>query len=237
MPAGRVEADGQEDRRFYGRRRGRPLRPRMQQLLDERLDALRVTVDPDRPTRVDPFDLFDRRPSAVWLEIGFGGGEHLAWQAAANPQVGIIGCEPFLNGVASLLRHLEDGGLTNVRILADDARPLLDSLPDGVLDRIFVLHPDPWPKRRHHDRRLIQHATIDRFHALLRPGGELRLATDDADYRRWMLARVTAHAGLAWTGRRIADWRTRPDDWPQTRYEAKALRQGREPAYLRFVRR
>ena len=222
------------DRLFFGRRKGRPLRVGMQGLLDRRLPDLAV---PSAPASGDPRTWFDRPVRAVWLEIGFGGGEHLAWQARSNSEVGIIGGEPFLNGVASLLRHLEDdGGGANVRVLADDARPLVDALPEGSLERVFVLHPDPWPKRRHHFRRLIQHASIARFHDLLVPGGELRIATDDPGYLRWILARVTAHPGLRWAGRRMADWRTRPDDWPETRYEAKARREGRPPAYLRFVK-
>lgn len=222
---------------FFGRRKGRPLRVGMQALLDQRLPDLAVPAD----FAGDPRGWFARppglaQPRAVWLEIGFGGGEHLAWQAAHNPDVGIIGGEPFLNGVASLLRHLQDQGLDNVRVVADDIRPLVAALPAGSLERIFVLHPDPWPKRRHHFRRIVQHASIARFHELLVPGGELRIATDDPAYLRWILARVTAHPGLRWTGRRMADWRIRPDDWPETRYEAKARKEGREPAYLKFVK-
>jgi len=234
MPQPRIPGRIPGDQLFFGRRRGRPLRAGMQALLDQRLPVLAVPGGPDAP--VDPRAWFARPVRAVWLEIGFGGGEHLAWQARANPEVGLIGGEPFLNGVASLLRHLDNDAGDNVRILADDARPLLETLPAGSLERIFVLHPDPWPKRRHHFRRLIQHASVARFHDLLAPGGELRIATDDIGYLRWILARVTAHPGLRWTGRRMADWRSRPDDWPETRYEAKARREGREPAYLRFAK-
>jgi len=231
-----------KDRIFYGRRRGRPLRTGMQRLLDEVLPDRRIDIHDLEPDSLDPMTLFAPGASGaverVWLEIGFGGGEHLAAQMAANPETGFIGCEPFLNGVASLLRHVEEevGGFERLRVVADDARPLLDGLKPGSLDRIFVLHPDPWPKTRHHFRRIIQFESVARFHALLRPGGELRIATDDIGYLRWILARVTAHPGFDWTARRPADWRDRPEDWPETRYEAKGRRQGRPPTYLRFTR-
>lgn len=220
---------------FRGRRHGRRLRPSFRALLSDRLPE--VAIDPDSlPTSVDPRGLFGQAVTACWLEIGFGAGEHLAWQAERNPDVGIVGCEPFMNGVASLLRHMAERDVENVRILPDDVRPFLDRLPDGAFERIFVLFPDPWPKRRHADRRIVQWSTIETFHRLLRPGGELRLATDDPAYQRWMLTRATAHPGLRWTARRPADWRHRPDDWPPTRYEAKAIEAGRTPVYMRFTR-
>ena len=168
------------------------------------------------------------------MEIGFGAGEHLAWQAEHNPDVGFIGCEPYINGVASLLRHAADKNLSNIRILADDVRPFLDRLPDACLTRLFVLFPDPWPKRRHADRRIVQFETLAKFSRALKPGGELRLATDDPGYLRWMLARATGRSDLRWMARRAEDWRARPEDWPQTRYEAKAIAAGRAPAFLRF---
>lgn len=217
--------------RLYGRRRGHPLRPRQERLLDLALPRFRLTAaEAAHPQVIFP------GAEALWLEIGFGGGEHLAAQAEANPDVGFIGCEPFLNGVASLIRHAERRGLENIRILADDARQLLPFLPDGSIGRIFVLFGDPWPKRRHHGRRIVQHETVAEFHRLLRPGGELRLASDDMPYLRWMLARATAHPGFRWLVDRPADWRERGRDWPQTRYEAKALAEGRQPAFLRFRR-
>ena len=228
-----------KDRIFYGRRRGRPLRTGMQRLLDDVLPQLRIAPETLKPNAIDPSALFDAHIDRVWLEVGFGGGEHLAAQMAANPNVGFIGCEPFLNGVASLLRHVEDsvGDFGRLRVLADDARPLFDAITPGSLDHIFVLHPDPWPKTRHHFRRIIQHETVALFHTLLRPGGELRIATDDVGYLHWILARVGAHEGFAWTARRPSDWRDRPEDWPETRYEAKGRRQGRPPAYLRYIRK
>ncbi|UUX52121.1 tRNA (guanosine(46)-N7)-methyltransferase TrmB [Nisaea acidiphila] len=226
----------QRDRVFYGRRRGRRLRAGMEALLEERLPELLVELPGTPDAMLDPRTLFPPETRGIWLEIGFGGGEHLAAQAEANPDVGFIGSEPFMNGVASLLRHCEDRGLSNVRIYPDDVRDLLAVLPDGCLDRIAVLFADPWPKKRHHPRRIIQHGTIADFHRLLKPGGELRLATDDMGYLRWMLARATAHRGFRWLARGPQDWRLRPEDWPETRYEAKARAQGRQPAFMRFER-
>lgn len=238
MPTGKENPKDmtQRDRVFYGRRRGRRLRAGMEVMLEERLPELRVTL-PEGPDAVlDPEMLFPGGPRDIWLEIGFGGGEHLAAQAAANPDVGFIGSEPFMNGVASLIRHCEDLTLSNVRIYPDDVRDLLPLLPDASLARLTVLFADPWPKKRHHSRRIIQRETIAEFHRLIAPGGELRLATDDMGYLRWMLARATAHPGFRWLARGPSDWRVRPHDWPETRYEAKAREQGRRPAFLRFER-
>ncbi len=229
--AGPGSGDG--DRRlFFGRRKGRPLAAAMQRRLDRDLAGRLVPPATGQPE--DPRRWFAHAPEAVWLEIGFGGGEHLAWQATRNPGIGIVGCEPFVNGVASLLRHLEGAADDTVRIHPDDAGDVLRRLAPESLQRIFVLHPDPWPKRRHHPRRIIQTETVSTLHRLLEPGGILRLATDDAGYLEWMLARLTAHPGLQWTGTCLGDFRLRPEDWPETRYEAKARREGRPPAYLEF---
>ena len=191
---------------------------------------------PAGPAPLDPAALFgDDRP--VWLEIGFGGGEHLAWQAAAHPEVGLIGAEPYLNGVAAMLAHIEADGLANVRLWPDDARLLLDRLPPASLSRAFILFPDPWRKSRHAERRFVSRAMLDRMAVLLRPGAELRLATDDPRYRHWMLEAVLHHPAFDWMAAGPDDWRRRPDDWPQTRYEAKALAAGRAPLFLRLVRR
>lgn len=220
---------------LHGRRRGRRLRPGQQKLLDTLLPRLRF-----EPPRVRPFDprrLFDRPVAAVWLEIGFGGGEHLAAQAARLPDHGLIGCEVFENGVVKLLAEVERLGLANLRLLVADARPLLDALAEASLGRVFILFPDPWPKLRHHKRRLVSTATLDALAHAMQDGAELRLATDDMDYLRWMLERATTHAGFEWLARGPRDWRERPPDWPATRYEQKALAAGRQPAFLRFRRR
>lgn len=199
-------------------------------LLEGVLPQVAVTLEPGRT--LDPGTLFEVRPAALRLEIGFGGGEHLAAQAAAHPGIGFLGVEPFLNGVAKLLRAVEAHGLRNVRVLRDDARLLLDALPAASLDRVDILFPDPWPKLRHHKRRIVNGRTLGELARVIRPGGELRLATDDADYARWMLAAALAEPRFAWTAMRADDWREPPADWVPTRYEGKARRAGRRPVFL-----
>lgn len=222
-----------KQRLIYGRRQGRRLRPGRERLLAEKLPEVQIRLPENG--RLDPTTLFDRaRP--LWLEIGFGGGEHLARQAGAHPEVGLIGCEPFIEGVAKLVSLVEAECLDNVRIVIDDARLLLDALPDRSLERIFVLFPDPWPKARHHKRRLINRVTAGEFARLLVPGGELRLATDDMSYARAMLLALLPESRLEWQALRPRDWRERPPDWPPTRYEEKAIGAGRAPVYLRFRR-
>jgi tRNA (guanine-N7-)-methyltransferase len=221
---------------LYGRRRGRPLRPGRRRLLEELLPQIAVALPPTGE-RLDPDALFAQRPEALWLEIGFGSGEHLAWQAARHPGVGFLGAEVFVNGVAALLRRIDEHGLENVRVLQGDGRALLDVLPAACLERVFILFPDPWPKARHHKRRLIRRETLSRLATLMADGAELRLATDDPDYQRWILERATTHPAFAWLAEGPADWRARPADWPPTRYEQKAIAQGRQPLFLRFRRR
>jgi tRNA (guanine-N7-)-methyltransferase len=172
----------------------------------------------------------------VWVEIGFGGGEHLVWQAKAHPDVGLIGCEPFEDGVIKLVSAIEKEGLANVRVCPDDARPLLRLLPDASIGRIFILFPDPWPKKRHHKRRIVAPATLAEVARILRPGGELRIATDVAAYASAILHVALHNRELRWTARGPEDWRLRPPDWPQTRYEAKAIAAGRRGYFFRFER-
>ena len=221
-------------RLIYGRRKGHRLRPGRQRLLEELLPKLQVNLPEGGP--LEPASLFAHRPERVWLEIGFGGGEHLAAQAAAHPEVGLIGCEPFISGVARLLSLIETQGLTNIRLFTDDARLLMRAFPDGCLGRIFVLFPDPWPKTRHRKRRIVNPQTAAEFVRLLRVGGEVRLGTDDMGYARAMLLSLRARPQLQWQARRPAEWRRRPPDWPITRYEGKALAAGQACVYLRFVR-
>jgi len=170
------------------------------------------------------------------LEVGFGGGEHLAEQARRNPDTGYIGCEPFENGVAKLLTQVQASRLRNVRVVPDDARDILVRLPDASLSFVFVLFPDPWPKLRHYKRRFIQTRTLDQIHRLLKPGGELRIATDHTDYGQWALMHLMRDNRFEWAATRAADWRVRPEDWVATRYEQKALKAGRSCIYLRFFR-
>ncbi len=229
------EAPPERRRILYGRRRGRPLREAQRRLWETLLPRLRIAL-PDTGT-LDPATLFAATPAALWLEIGFGGGEHLAAQAAAHPTVGIIGCEVFENTIVKLLGEIERQRLGNVRLLIDDARKLLARLPAASLDRAFILFPDPWPKLRHHKRRLVSTETLDRLAELMKDGAELRLATDDPGYLLWMLQRAPVHPAFEWLVEGPADWRTRPPDWPATRYEQKGLAAGRPPVFLRLRRR
>jgi tRNA (guanine-N7-)-methyltransferase len=173
----------------------------------------------------------------VWLEIGFGAGEHLAVQAECYPEIGLIGCEVFEPGIARLLAHIERRRIDNIRIFVDDARLMLAALPPSSIDRVFILFPDPWPKVRHEKRRLVSRETLDALAAIMRDGAELRLATDDDSYLSWMLERVTDHPSFEWLARSSRDWRARPTDWPPTRYEEKARVAGRAPTFLRVRRR
>ncbi|MDJ0933961.1 MAG: tRNA (guanosine(46)-N7)-methyltransferase TrmB [Kiloniellales bacterium] len=223
-------------RQFYGRRHGRPLRPARARLVETLLPRLALTLETAGSLQ-DLRALFETAPEELWLEIGFGAGEHLAAQAAARPEIGFLGAEVFVNGVASLLAHIDREGLSNVRIYQGDGRDLLEALPEAALARVAVLFPDPWPKARHRRRRILQPETLDHLARVLRDGGELRLATDDPDYLSWMLEKTTAHGAFDWLARCAADWRERPADWPPSRYEQKALAGGARPTYLRFGRR
>jgi len=222
------------ERRLHGRKKGHRLRPYRQQLIAERLPDLRVPVN--AAALAAPRRLFPHQPEEVWLEIGFGAGEHLAAQAREHPDVGFIGCEPFVNGVASLLALIDRHKLTNIRIHDCDARDLLEHLGAATLGRVFVLFPDPWPKRRHRKRRLVNAELLDRLAHAMRRGAELRIASDWPEHVRWVLAQVRRHPKFEWTAERPRDWRQRPVDWPATRYEQKALEAGRTPAYLMFRR-
>jgi tRNA (guanine-N7-)-methyltransferase len=220
---------------LYGRRRGRVLRPGQRALRETLLPRLSFVLPASGG--LDPGGLFAEPPEALWLEIGFGGGEHLALQAERNPAIGLIGAEVFENGIVKLLAAVEARGLANVRIFAGDARTLLAAFPPASLARIFILFPDPWPKLRHHKRRLVSRATLDRLAIVMADGAELRLATDDRAYLRAMLEVASDHPEFTWLARRPADWRERPSDWPPTRYEEKARAADRAPAFLRLERR
>lgn len=218
--------------RSFGRIKSRAVKPRQAALFETLLPSIRVPDPKAGP--VDPAALM---PGAaeVWLEIGFGGGEHMAAQAARRPDVLVIGCEPFVNGVASALRHVDEGGLTNVRIHPDDGRDLVHALPDASLDRVFILFPDPWQKARHNKRRLIQPEFTAELVRVLKPGGRLRFVTDWKDYADWALERLQATPGLTWQAEGPDDWRIAPADHVVTRYEEKRLGDT-PPIFLEFVR-
>jgi tRNA (guanine-N7-)-methyltransferase len=218
-------------RRLYGRRQGHKLRAGQAALVEELLPD--VAVPETGP--LDARTLFgDDRPLA--FEIGFGSGEHLAAQAEAHPERGFIGCEPFLNGVVGALGHIRERHLANVRLHMGDALTVLERLPDASLERLYLLHPDPWPKARHAKRRMVNTGPLDLIAAKLAPGGEFRLGTDDPTYCRWSMMVMNRRRDFDWPARAPADFLTRPADWPETRYERKARRQGHEVWYFRYRR-
>jgi len=209
----------------FGRRRGRKFRAWKQQAWEALLPELQIT--PEEAAAL-------RRP--LWLEIGFGSGEHLAAQAAANSGVCILGCEPYVNGIGNLLMQLRESPLPNLRLFTDDARLLLDALPPGAVERVFILFPDPWPKARHHKRRLISPAFLAQLARAMAPGARLLLATDHVDYLSWMLMHLLASPDFAWTAQTHADWSEPPAGWVRTRYQEKAENEGRGATYLDFGR-
>ncbi|NOD97339.1 tRNA (guanosine(46)-N7)-methyltransferase TrmB [Ruegeria sp. HKCCD6228] len=224
-------------RNFYGRFKGKTLKPSQKTYLNEDLAALSPgAVDWDTNPERRPLDLnklFGGKP--VWLEVGFGGGEHLVHQAQSNPDIGIIGAEPYINGVAMLLGKIRQAGVDNLAVHPGDARDLFDVLPEASISRAFLLYPDPWPKTRHHRRRFVTPEHLEPLAKALKPGSIFRVATDIPDYVRQTLEEVP-RAGFEWLAERPADWREPWDDWISTRYEQKALREGRTPHYLTFRR-
>ncbi len=224
-------------RNFYGRFKTKGLRPAQQAYLDEDLPRVGLSgVDWDdnpKRTKLDLGAVFGDRD--VWLEVGFGAGEHLVHQGETYPDVGIIGCEPFVNGVAAMLGKLRKSGAQNIRVHPGDARDLFDVLPAQSISKAFLLYPDPWPKKRHHRRRFVTPEHLEPLHRVLRPGAEFRVATDIPDYVRQTMEQVPG-AGFDWLAERPGDWRMPWGDWHSTRYEQKALREGRVPHYMTFRR-
>ncbi|MFL6689691.1 MAG: tRNA (guanosine(46)-N7)-methyltransferase TrmB [Alphaproteobacteria bacterium] len=218
-------------RTLYGRRKGPKLSAHQQQLLDHLLPEFELRLSPG----TDPRSYFSQPAREVWLEVGFGGGEHLMWQAQHHPNVGFLGAEPYVNGVVKLLSKLDGSPIRNMGIYSGDARDIIAALPDASVGRVFILFPDPWPKTRHHKRRFIQMRTLNQLSRVMKPGAELRFASDDAGYVEWALERLMAHPAFTWSATQAVDWQTRPADWAPTRYEAKQLHG--KPVFLTFRRR
>ena len=222
--------------RFFGRRRGKPLRQGRAALLE----SLLPTISLSRPAPGETLSLaplFSTPKERFWLEIGFGGGEHLAGQAARHSDVGFIGSEVFLNGIGGLLTHLDaDGTAERVRVYPDDVRQILPAFPDAAFEKIFLLFPDPWPKKRHAERRFVSQENLSTIARLLQDGGEFRVASDDLNYIEWSIDQGARHPAFTLNGGVMENCQTRPDDWVPTRYEEKALKQGKICHYLSFIR-
>lgn len=221
-------------RQLYGRSKGKALRAAQAERIETMLPTLAIDVG---ALKDGPAALFPSPPAQLMLEIGFGGGEHLAAMAKAHPGIGYFGVEPFLNGVAKLMAAIETDHLANIRALRGDAREVLAALPDASLDRIYLLYPDPWPKRRQRKRRIVDMLFLREVARVLKPGAEFRFATDIDDYAGWTLARIAQQEALVWLAEKADDWRLAWPEWHRTRYEEKALREGRTPGYFRFIKR
>jgi tRNA (guanine-N7-)-methyltransferase len=219
---------------FFGRRRGRPVGSQQAVALADGLQRYRLDLSAPCPS--DPAKLFPIPVSAIRLEIGFGGGEHLLHAAGTEPGVGFIGVEPFVNGMAKMLARVEAEPQPNLRIYDDDAIRVLEWLPPDCIDQIDLFYPDPWPKKKHWKRRFVSAVNLDRFARVLKSGGLFRFASDIDTYVNWTLQHCRAHADFEWLAGEASDWHQPFAGWPGTRYEAKAIRENRRPAYLRFRR-
>ena len=222
------------ERSVYGRRYGRPMRRERREALEQHLSKIQIELPSEG--QLDLKSVFGPEISEVWLEIGAGNGDHAVWQAERNPHIGVLAVEPYMNGVANLTVAARKRGLANIRVLADDARLLLARLPPGSISRTFILFPDPWPKRRHWRRRIICEDVLDRVAEAMPRGAELRIGTDHADYLVWILRVLQRHPAFHWRPTCAADWKQRPDDWPETRFEAKGWEAGRASTYLSLTR-
>jgi tRNA (guanine-N7-)-methyltransferase len=217
---------------FFGRRKGHKLRAHQADLIEHLLPRLALDIGIGTPP--DLAGMFEPRADDVRLEIGFGGGEHLIAEARAFPNTGFVGCEPYVNGMAKILTQIETHNIGNIRLFAGDAAELLAWAPPLALTRIDLIHPDPWPKRRHWKRRFVQDSTVAAMARVLKPGGEFRFVSDIDDYSAWTLAHALRSPDFVWTAERACDWRQPWSDYTMTRYGAKAEREGRHAAYLRF---
>ncbi|MEL6374840.1 MAG: tRNA (guanine(46)-N(7))-methyltransferase TrmB [Pseudomonadota bacterium] len=238
-----MSQDQPTDLRSFGRRKGRAFSARQKALWDEVLPGCRFAPELALEAQIKSGALEAQLEGTsvqapVWLEIGFGGGEHLLWQARQNPAVQLIGAEPFVDGVVKVLDQIDRArpAFSNIKLYPDDVRTLLRALPDASLSRVFILFPDPWPKKKHVKRRLVSPTTLHLLSRVMRDGAELRVATDIGDYARTILLALRNSPAFRWPAQGAASWRERPADWPPTRYEAKAFREGRQCAYFTFQR-
>jgi tRNA (guanine-N7-)-methyltransferase len=213
-------------KRSFGRRKGRPLRKKRTLLMEQLLPFINVSLPIKGLIDLNKLFNFQEKKEEVWLEIGFGGGEHLAFQAASHQKVGMIGCEIYLNGIASLLAHVDDQEINNIRIYPNDVRYLLPRLKEACLDKVFILFPDPWPKARHHKRRLISQVFLKNLTRVLKNGAEIRFASDDSGYIDWILECIGSNEEIQLPQGSIIDWQQHPCDYPETRYGMKAKDQG-----------
>lgn len=224
--------------RFYGRRLGRPLNTERQEAIDTLMPVLGIQENSvQEKADIKPSSLFTNAPKQICMEIGFGNGEHVKGLMERHPDYGFIAAEPFVNGMAAFLRSIRDNKTHNVRVWMDDAIRLVNSIEDASINRLFVLNPDPWPKKRHHKRRIINQPNLDRFARILKPGGQLIMATDVDDLAEWMTIQACRHPAFEWTAQSSKDWKTMPDDWIRTRYEEKGEQAGRVQSYLIFTRK
>lgn len=227
-------ADEPYKRQLYGRKQTRPPGKERQGHMDSLLPRLQLEVKDGQ--KLKPAALFRRPFSQLWLEIGFGNGEHLAELIRRHPDHAFIGAEPFINGMGAFLKHIANDPHDLIRVWMDDAIFLVNALPDACLDGIYVLNPDPWPKKRHAKRRIISRENLDRFARVLKPGADLIMSTDVDQLADWMTTQACNHAAFEWQAERVADWRVAPNDWISTRYEQKGAKAGRRQTYLLFKR-
>lgn len=237
LPADDADDKPMIDTRFYGRRKGKALKAGQKALMETLYPRLRLPLAGEAEIPADLKSLFPRPVREVWLEIGFGGGEHLAHQADTHPEIGLIGAEPFVNGIGKLLKHIDAKAVDNIRIYGEDIRPWLKELPDACLDKVFLLFPDPWPKTRHADRRFVNPWNLDVLARVMKDNALFRVASDDMTYIRHTLSVAPVHPEFEWLVSGPEDWRVRWPDAIESRYEAKAHREGRTPKYLTFRRR
>lgn len=231
-----VESTHIRKRRTYGSKSRRPLSATKKILIDEILPEVRINTNLDRQKSICPQALFNYKIKEVWLEIGFGSGEHILWQLTKNKDIGIIGCETYKNGIAQLLFSLQKKYLNQIKIIPDHVTSFLELLQEESISRVFILFSDPWPKKRHSKRRIINSYNLDLLANILVDHGELRIATDHSQYKRWILYHLINHPKFEWTAIRPDDFNIRPEDWPQTKYDKKALLQNRVPMYLTIKR-